>query len=140
MSGYPRGLTPFSNLAGLTFVPWFPGFAIRSGLFLLTFRKVINIDHYFRYATIAHHRPDIGHLSVSESAARSRLEGSSHMPEYRAYIIGSDGHFHSSVPLECDDDTEAMEKAKQLVNGHDIELWQRARKIARFEHQPKIQF
>jgi hypothetical protein len=62
------------------------------------------------------------------------------MPEYRVYIVGSDGHFYDSVPLECDDDYEAMEKAKQLVDGHDVELWQRARKIARFDHKPKIQF
>jgi len=62
------------------------------------------------------------------------------MPEYRVYIVGSDCHFYDSVPLECDDDYEAMEKAKQLVDGHDVELWQRARKIARFDHKPKIQF
>jgi hypothetical protein len=62
------------------------------------------------------------------------------MPEYRAYIIGTDGHFHNAVPLECADDTEATEQAKQLVDGHDVELWQRARKIATFEHKPKIQF
>jgi hypothetical protein len=30
------------------------------------------------------------------------------MPEYLAYMVGSDGHFHSSVPLECANDTEAM--------------------------------
>jgi hypothetical protein len=62
------------------------------------------------------------------------------MPEYRAYIVGSDGHFHSSVPLECADDDVAMKKAKQLVDGHDVELWQRTRKVATFEHKPKIQF
>jgi hypothetical protein len=61
------------------------------------------------------------------------------MPDYRAYIIGRDGHFSSSVPFECADDTEAMEQAKQLVDGHDVELWQRARKIARFDHTSKIQ-
>jgi hypothetical protein len=62
------------------------------------------------------------------------------MPGYRAYVIGTDGRFFDAVPLECADDTEAREKAEQLVNGHDIELWQRDRKIARFEHKPKIQF
>jgi hypothetical protein len=62
------------------------------------------------------------------------------MPEYRVYSVGSDGHFFNSVPLECADDAEATEHAKQLVDGHDVELWQRDRKIARFEHKPKIQF
>lgn len=62
------------------------------------------------------------------------------MPEYRAYIIGQDGHFHTAVPLECADDAEAMEQAEQLIDGHDVELWQRDRKIARFDHMRKIQF
>jgi hypothetical protein len=62
------------------------------------------------------------------------------MPEYRVYIIGSDGHFYSAVPLECADDDEARERAKQLVDGHDVELWQRDRKVATFERKPKIQF
>ena len=62
------------------------------------------------------------------------------MPDYRVYIVDSDGHFYSSaVPLECADDSEAMEKAKRFVDGHDVELWQRDRKIARFDHKPKIQ-
>ena len=29
------------------------------------------------------------------------------------------------------------EQAKQLVDGHDVELWQRDRKIAIFERQPE---
>jgi hypothetical protein len=62
------------------------------------------------------------------------------MPEYRVYIVGSDGHFFDAVPLECADDAEAMERAEQLVDGHDIELWQRDRKVATFEYKPKIQF
>jgi hypothetical protein len=60
------------------------------------------------------------------------------MPEYRVYIVGSDGHFFSSQGLECANDDEATEKAKQLVDGHDIELWQRDRKIARFDCKPKL--
>jgi hypothetical protein len=58
------------------------------------------------------------------------------MPEYRAYIVGSDGHFSNFQVVECADDDEAMEQARQLVDGHDIELWQRARKIATFHHKP----
>jgi hypothetical protein len=61
------------------------------------------------------------------------------MPDYRVYIIGSDGHFFDSVQLECADDTEAKKLAQQLVDGHDVELWQRARKIFRFDRKPKIQ-
>jgi hypothetical protein len=59
------------------------------------------------------------------------------MPEYRVYIIGSDGHFHRSVHLDCVDDEAAKEQAKQHVDGHDVELWQRDRKIATFERKPE---
>lgn len=59
------------------------------------------------------------------------------MADYRAYIIGSDGHFHKSVPLDCPDDEEAKQQAEQLVDGHDVELWQRDRKIAVFVRKPK---
>jgi hypothetical protein len=62
------------------------------------------------------------------------------IPEYRTYIIGNDGHFLEAVPLVCADDAEATEKAKRLVDGHDVELWQRDRKIAALHHKPKAQF
>jgi hypothetical protein len=61
------------------------------------------------------------------------------MAEYRVYLIDSDDRFYDVVPLICADDNEAMEKAKQLADGHDVELWQRDRKVARFDHKPKIQ-
>jgi hypothetical protein len=47
------------------------------------------------------------------------------MPDYRAYVVGLDGHFIDSIELECADDSEAMKQAEQLVDGHDVELWQR---------------
>jgi hypothetical protein len=59
------------------------------------------------------------------------------MPQYRAYIIGSDGEFQNSVPLECADDEVALKQAKQLVGGHHVELWQYTRKIATFDHKPR---
>jgi len=48
-------------------------------------------------------------------------------------MIGRDGHFQSAVNLDCADDKAAMESAKQFVDGHDVELWQRDRKIAKFD-------
>ena len=57
------------------------------------------------------------------------------MPEYRVYIVDSDGHFKSAVALICADDEIAKEQAKQLVDGHDVELWQYARKVATFERK-----
>jgi hypothetical protein len=54
------------------------------------------------------------------------------MAEYRAYIIGDDGRFIRAVALLCPDDETAKEYAKQLVDGHDVELWQQDRKITTF--------
>jgi hypothetical protein len=59
------------------------------------------------------------------------------MPQYRAYIIGTDGEFQTSVPLECADDAIALKKAKQLFDGPHVELWQFTRKIATFDHKPQ---
>ena len=56
------------------------------------------------------------------------------MQEYRAYIIGPDGYIRSRVDRICKDESAAQEQAKQLVNGHDVELWQGAQKLARFHH------
>jgi hypothetical protein len=53
------------------------------------------------------------------------------MPYYRAYIIGRDGQFIEAVSLDCADDPGAVESAKQLVNGHDIEVWQQDRLVTR---------
>jgi hypothetical protein len=61
------------------------------------------------------------------------------MPEYRACIIGRDGHFQSSVNLECADDAEASVSARKLEDDHDVELWQGARMVAKFGHTQKGQ-
>ena len=55
------------------------------------------------------------------------------MQEYRAYIMGPAGHVRSRVDLRCNDDDEAFRLAQQLVDDHDIELWQLDRKIAIFK-------
>jgi hypothetical protein len=53
------------------------------------------------------------------------------MADYRVYFVGLDGHFVGYEPLVCSSDAEATEKAKQLVDGHDIELWSGGRLITR---------
>jgi len=55
------------------------------------------------------------------------------MKGYYAYIIGDDGHIVNRVDVLCDDDEEAKRRVQQLVDGHAIELWQEARKVASFE-------
>ena len=59
------------------------------------------------------------------------------MSGYRVYIIGADGHVVRAIQLNCRDDNAAIESAKQFINGHDIELWQRDRRVARFDDRPK---
>ena len=59
------------------------------------------------------------------------------MAEYRAYIIGVDGHFVRAVELICPDDDTAKEYAKQLADGLEIELWQGDRRIAKFGGKPE---
>jgi hypothetical protein len=54
---------------------------------------------------------------------------------YYAYIVGDDGHVRNRIEVLCDNDDEAKRRAEQLVDGHAIELWQEARRIATF--QPK---
>jgi hypothetical protein len=57
------------------------------------------------------------------------------MSDYRAYIVDHDGHFLTSAALECVDDEDAKQQAQLLVDGHDVELWQRDRKVMRFPHR-----
>jgi hypothetical protein len=55
------------------------------------------------------------------------------MHGYRVYIIGPDGHIQNRIDLFCENDDDAKERAKQLVDGHAVELWDEARKIALFK-------
>jgi hypothetical protein len=48
------------------------------------------------------------------------------MGEYYAYVIGDDGHITRRIALIGPDDAEAKRLAKQLVDGHAVELWQGA--------------
>ena len=55
------------------------------------------------------------------------------MNEYRIYLKGSDGHIKSRVDLICEHEEAARTQAKRLVDGHDVELWHGAEKIAEFK-------
>ena len=55
------------------------------------------------------------------------------MTEYRAYVIGPDGHIINRVDVVCTDEIEARRLAKQVVDGHAVELWQSDRFIERYE-------
>jgi hypothetical protein len=46
--------------------------------------------------------------------------GAAEMIEYRAYVIGEDGHIASFRASVSDGDADATVWAKQLVDGHDV--------------------
>ncbi|MBR1237377.1 hypothetical protein JQ611_35725 [Bradyrhizobium sp. AUGA SZCCT0182] len=56
------------------------------------------------------------------------------MPEYRAYVLDREGHIKQRVELGCETEGAARERAKLLVDGHDVELWLGTRRIATFRH------
>jgi len=49
------------------------------------------------------------------------------MPDYRAYKIKNDHSSGVPITITCDNDREAIEAAKRLVDGHDVELWDGSR-------------
>jgi hypothetical protein len=54
------------------------------------------------------------------------------MTEYRAYIVGADGHFKGAEIIAAPDDETAVETARKLVNGSGVELWDLDRQVAVF--------
>jgi hypothetical protein len=62
----------------------------------------------------------------------TRTPGTTVMPEYRAYIIGSNGHFCDAIAMNCDGDEAASQRADNLASAEavDIELWQGSRMVA----------
>jgi hypothetical protein len=51
------------------------------------------------------------------------------MAEYRVYAIGGDGHIVKSTPLICDDDSQAVQKAREFCDT--LEIWSGERFVAR---------
>jgi hypothetical protein len=53
------------------------------------------------------------------------------MPVYRFYFIRQDGHV-AGPPIAADlpDDPDAIQKARQLLDGRDVEIWEGARIVA----------
>jgi hypothetical protein len=53
------------------------------------------------------------------------------MSDYRFYMIGKDGHVNGPPTTHAlPNDSAALEEAKKLVNGHDVEIWQGPRLVA----------
>ncbi|SFI62708.1 hypothetical protein [Bradyrhizobium sp. Gha] len=56
---------------------------------------------------------------------------------YRAYILDDDGRITGVHELDCANDEEAKEKAAQLFDGHDLDVWRRERHVVRLKHQER---
>jgi hypothetical protein len=66
------------------------------------------------------------------AASRDQHLGARTMKEYRAYVIGPNGHIARRIDLYCADEETAKERAKQLADREPIELWHGDQCIARF--------
>jgi hypothetical protein len=68
---------------------------------------------------------------MSAIAPRNVLRWGLRVTEYRVYTVGLDGHFTGFEALRCADDAEAIDRARRLVDGCDVELWSGDRFVAR---------
>lgn len=57
------------------------------------------------------------------------------MEDYKAYLLGPDGHIAGRVDLVCEDEPTAKERAQQLALDCIVELYRGLRKIAEFHPQ-----
>ena len=56
------------------------------------------------------------------------------MPDYRIYRIDDDGHVkHVPIIVACGTDEEAIEQARQYVDGVAIEVWRLDQVIGRLD-------
>jgi hypothetical protein len=59
------------------------------------------------------------------------------MLHYRAYLLDERRHVISAANLYCADEEAAKERAQQLADTNDVELWQLDRRIAIFKSYPR---
>jgi hypothetical protein len=51
--------------------------------------------------------------------------------DYRVYFIGRDGHFLRSIDIQVASDQDAIARALELREGHEVEVWDRTRFVRR---------
>jgi len=72
-------------------------------------------------------------MPASPACAKVRLHHhpSWAMAHYRLYRISETEHIDAAIDLDCADDEQAIEAARQMVDGCDLELWEGKRMVAR---------
>lgn len=60
-------------------------------------------------------------------------------PKYRATLVGAQGIVVSTIRIAASDDVEARKKAKALVDGHAVDLWEGLRFIDHFPAMDEAQ-
>jgi hypothetical protein len=53
--------------------------------------------------------------------------------DYRAFVLNDAGHVIKRHDFEAQDDARAVQIARQYVDGHDVEVWQRARMVGKLK-------
>ena len=60
------------------------------------------------------------------------------MPHYRVYLLDEHRHVITAANLNCADEQAAKERAWELADTNDVELWQLDRRIAVFAHSRPV--
>jgi hypothetical protein len=47
------------------------------------------------------------------------------------YLIGRDGHFLRAIDIQVASDQDAIARALELRDGHEVEMWERTRFVRR---------
>ncbi|WP_245284116.1 hypothetical protein [Bradyrhizobium sp. Cp5.3] len=94
-------------------------------------RRLLHPGSWFASPGLAINKKQAVHIERTLMDERGPLGRG--MAHYRAYLLDHDHHVISVANLQCADEQEARERAQQLVDVNDIELWQLDRRIAVFE-------
>jgi hypothetical protein len=106
------------------FDPWWPN------------RKTERTAAWFGLA--APHAPRLFMMRLPQYLTAIDPSGSGAMTQYRVYELGKDDHIETpATVIEHADDEAAIAHARQLLDGHDIELWDGPRLVIRLTSKHK---
>jgi hypothetical protein len=73
---------------------------------------------------------------VTHRASHPRRSGHVRMrgwgvSDYQVYFIGRDGHLLRTIDIQVASDQDAIARALELREGHEVEVWERTRFVRR---------